>query len=100
MALGVGDVDELMPGVIQWYKRQRIAAKPKHYADKSHPNIWLIEHLVRAFPDALFVGTQRQPYATVASMLRTASLSDTSPGAPTASPPLSLIALTAASTDA
>src|SRR5262249_27562052 len=34
------------------------------------PNIWLAEKLKATFRDAFFVGIERNPYATVASMLR------------------------------
>jgi hypothetical protein len=37
--------------------------------DKSHPNIWIAEKLKMAFPESLFVGIERNPYATVASMM-------------------------------
>lgn len=51
----------------QWQLRQ---STPRLYVDKTHPNIWLAELLKRSFPDALFLGIERNPYATVASMLR------------------------------
>ena len=40
------------------------------YMDKSHQNIWLAEKLHLAFPAARFAGITRNPYATIASMLR------------------------------
>jgi hypothetical protein len=50
--------------------RRRIAGAPvRCYLDKSHTNIWLAEKLSAAFPGSLFVGIERNPYATVASML-------------------------------
>jgi len=38
--------------------------------EKTHPNIWLAEELMRKFPNALFVGIIRNPYQTVSSMLK------------------------------
>ena len=60
----------LMPKVIEGYREIHKAVAPRHYADKSHPNIWHAEDLATQFPEALFLGIQRNPYATVASMLR------------------------------
>jgi len=52
------------------YRVQMILSTPKRYLDKSHPNIWLVEKLLRAFPNAQFVGIERNPYATVASAIK------------------------------
>lgn len=46
------------------------------YVDKSHPNIWIAEKLRNSFPSALFVGIERNPYATIASMLRHPNVRD------------------------
>jgi len=59
-----------LPKLIERYRIEHQSVSPKHYADKSHPNIWIAEELAAAFPEALFVGIQRNPYATVASMLK------------------------------
>lgn len=37
--------------------------------EKTHPNIWLAEHLAQKFPQAKFVGIYRGVYPTVSSML-------------------------------
>lgn len=67
------------PGQNEWrryallsllYRLAHARVAPMYYADKSHPNIWLVDRLTRTFPDALFVGIQRNPYATVSSMLQ------------------------------
>lgn len=60
----------LSPVVHLLYRTEHARVAPKHYADKTHPNIWFVEDLARVFPDAKFVGIQRNPYATVSSMLR------------------------------
>lgn len=60
----------LLPGLLRRYRLRHALAVPSHYVDKSHPNLWLAEALADAFDDALFVGIVRNPYATVASMLR------------------------------
>jgi hypothetical protein len=57
------------------YKWQLLKAAPKIYVDKTHPNIWIAEKLQRAFPQALFVGIERNPYATVASMMKHSGVS-------------------------
>lgn len=61
---------KLLPKIIKYYKKQSIISAPKLYADKSHPNIWLAEDLTAALPNSLFIGIIRNPYATVASMLK------------------------------
>ncbi len=70
MALNPQTEAKLLPRLIRAYKWQRFRSAPRHYLDKSHPNIWIAEHLKKAFPDALFVGIERNPYATVASMMK------------------------------
>jgi hypothetical protein len=60
----------LFPRLIRSYQHEILGASPRAYADKSHPNIWFAEDLLAAFPDARFVGIERQVYPTVASMLR------------------------------
>jgi len=52
------------------YKLQLLRAAPRLYLDKSHPNIWIAEKLQKAFPQALFIGIERNPYATVVSMMK------------------------------
>jgi len=51
------------------YRWQILISKPKRYLDKSHPNLWLAEKLAKAFPTAVFLGIERNPYATVASAM-------------------------------
>ncbi len=52
------------------YKWQLFKSEPRLYLDKSHPNIWIADKLKVAFPKSLFVGIERSPYATVASMMK------------------------------
>jgi hypothetical protein len=52
------------------YRGQLSITRAPIYVDKSHPVMWFAEKLKRAFPDALFVGIERNPYATIASMIR------------------------------
>jgi hypothetical protein len=52
------------------YRKYLIRTKTPIYMDKSHPNIWLVEKLKAVFPDAKFIGIERNPYATVSSMLK------------------------------
>ncbi len=59
-----------LSGLVQRYRWEHSKVAPLNYVDKSHPNIWLVEDLARAFPNALFVGIRRNPYATVSSMLQ------------------------------
>lgn len=59
----------LVPLIVWTYRLLHVRAAPLSYADKSHPNIWLAESLSQFFPGARFIGTQRNPYGTIASML-------------------------------
>lgn len=52
------------------YKYQLLRTKQRIYLDKTHQNIWIAEKLKKTFPNALFIGIERNPYATVASMLK------------------------------
>lgn len=56
------------------WRRQIRKSRRRLYVDKSHPNLGLAERLEEAFPSALFIAIERDPYATVASMLRHASV--------------------------
>lgn len=52
------------------YAVEHLRSLPRHYLDKSHPNLWHVEALASTFPRARFIGLQRGVYGTVASMLR------------------------------
>ncbi len=60
----------LLPNLIRLYKYQMFLSAPKLYADKSHTVIWCAEQLLSALPNARFIGVERSPYGTVASMIR------------------------------
>lgn len=70
MALNPALEESLFPRLVRAYKKQLFKSAPRLYLDKSHPNIWLAECLKEAFPEARFIGIERDPYATVASMLK------------------------------
>jgi hypothetical protein len=61
---------QLFSRLVLAYKWQLFKSAPRLYLDKTHPNIWIAEKLKKAFPKSLFVGIERNPYATVASMLK------------------------------
>lgn len=75
MALDETLEDRLFKKLVLLYKWQIFKSAPRLYVDKTHPNIWLAEKLKQAFPQALFVGIERNPYATVASMMKHKGLS-------------------------
>ena len=70
MALNPELENALYPKLVSAYKWQLFKSVPRVYLDKTHPNIWIAERLKESFPDALFVGIERDPYATVASMMK------------------------------
>ena len=70
MAMNPSLERSLYPQLVKAYKQELSKSAPKLYMDKSHPNIWLAEKLKASFPRALFIGIERDPYATVASMMK------------------------------
>jgi len=61
---------ELFPQLAGRYRAEHRRVLPKHYVDKSHPNLWIAERLANEFPEARFVAIWRSLEGTVASMLR------------------------------
>ncbi len=76
MALNPGLERSLFDSLVEAYLDQLRRCEQEVYVDKSHPNIWIAEKLQHSFPQALFLGIQRDPYATVASMKRHKGVSD------------------------
>jgi hypothetical protein len=70
MAQRPGTEDRLFPQLAGRYRAEHRAVLPKHYVDKSHPNLWLAERLADEFPEARFVAIWRSLEGTVASMLK------------------------------
>jgi hypothetical protein len=70
MALNPALERSLFDRLVSAYKWQLLKSAPRLYLDKTHPNIWLAEKLKATFRSALFVGIERNAYATVASMLK------------------------------
>ena len=69
MALDATLEEDLFDDLIVSYKQQ-LSLSPHLYLDKSHHNIWLVEKIKKVFPNALFIGIERNPFATVASMMK------------------------------
>jgi hypothetical protein len=69
IALRQQNKEIFLPKLLKLYENELKKSAPKHYADKSHTNIWIAEDLAKKFSNAIFIGIQRNPYATVASML-------------------------------
>jgi hypothetical protein len=74
MALDPAREPELYPKLEDFYRREHGRHGDRHYLDKSHPNLWIAERLADSFPEAVFLGIQREPYGTVASMLKHAGV--------------------------
>jgi hypothetical protein len=70
MALNQELEDKLFRRLVIAYKWQMLKTSHRIYLDKTHPNIWLAEKLKQAFPQARFIAIERNPYATVASMIK------------------------------
>jgi len=69
MALDPRLEDTGFEALVAEYKKQILISGDKLYVDKSHPNIWLVEKLIGAFPQARFINITRNIFATVASMM-------------------------------
>lgn len=59
----------LFPLLVQRYRQEHRTVLPRHYADKSHPNLFLAEKLRDALPEARFIGIARRLEGTIASMM-------------------------------
>lgn len=70
MAIDPALEKQLFGRLVLAYKWQLLKSAPRLYLDKTHPNIWIAEKLKETFPRSLFVGIERNPYATVASMIK------------------------------
>ena len=69
-AISTRDEQKLLPQIFAEYQRLYEEASPLHFADKSHPCIWIAEKLADRFPNAHFIGVTRDVEPTVASMLK------------------------------
>jgi hypothetical protein len=70
MALNPTLEKKLFKRLVAAYKWQLFKSSTPLYLDKSHPNIWIAEKLKENFPESLFVAIERNPFATVASMMK------------------------------
>lgn len=70
IALNANREDRLFGRLVLAYRWQVFRSGSRLYLDKSHPNIWIADRLKQVFPNSLFIGIERNPYATVASMLK------------------------------
>jgi hypothetical protein len=59
-----------VPALAAAYGWRCARAYPRHFADKSHPVLWVADDISRLYSRAVFVGIERNPYGTVASMLK------------------------------
>lgn len=74
LALKGMDYDQ---GIRQLVRRYRVllrASAPYDFLDQCHPNLWNCEQLAESFPNAHFVGIQRNPFSVVYSMLNHAGV--------------------------
>jgi hypothetical protein len=65
---------QLFPKLVRRYRAEHRAVLPRHYVDKSHPNLWIAEKLADEFPEARFIAIRRRLQGTVASMLKHAGV--------------------------
>ena len=70
LALNEDRKELFLPLLIWLYKIRLFFTSRNIYLDKSHPNIWHAIELSRSFNNSLFIGIQREPMATISSMLK------------------------------
>ncbi|MFC3880946.1 sulfotransferase [Algoriphagus namhaensis] len=58
-----------LPLIILYYNLKSFFSQ-KILVDKSHPNLWIANYLIKYVPNSFLVGILRSPHATVSSMLR------------------------------
>jgi hypothetical protein len=69
-AVGTGEREELLPDIFDEYDRLYEQASPLHFADKTHPALWIAEEIrARYGGRSVFIGMVRDVHPTVASML-------------------------------
>ncbi len=70
MAMDPRKERDLLPRVVSRYQAYHRLVMPKHLADKSHPALWIADHLAQTMPDVVFLAIRRTIEPTVASMLQ------------------------------
>lgn len=70
MALNPALEGKLFKRMVLAYQWNIIKSSHLVYLDKTHPNLWLAEKLKDTFPQSRFIAIERNPYATVASMIK------------------------------
>lgn len=70
MALDKRKRKYLFPLLKSYYSFARLLVKPKHYMDKSHPNLWILKELMGELPNIKVIGIIRDPYQSIASMVQ------------------------------
>jgi hypothetical protein len=70
MAVNPDREAELLAPALQEYDRLFCRAYPFHFADKTHPALWIAEQLKEHYEDSVFIALRRDVEPTVASMLQ------------------------------
>ena len=60
--------ERLGSAAIGYYKSMASKVYPKILVDQTHPNIWHVEQLLRAFPQSKFIAISRNVHSVVYSM--------------------------------
>jgi hypothetical protein len=59
----------LLPKLTNRYQKLSLTTEKPYLLEKSHPNIWSVDYLIKEFPNAFFIGINRNVYQVVYSML-------------------------------
>ncbi|MEY8848342.1 sulfotransferase [Psychroserpens sp. XS_ASV72] len=69
LAVGINKNQDDFKSILKAYKKAFKRSKKDYILEKTHPNIWFVEEILEAFPNAKFVGIKRNVFSTVSSML-------------------------------
>jgi hypothetical protein len=70
MAVNPEQEAELLEPALREYDRLFCRAHPFHFADKTHPALWIAGHLKGHYEESVFIALRREVEPTVASMLQ------------------------------
>ena len=62
-------MDVMLKKIRHEYIKLHNKVKPRHYADKTHGELWIADSLAYMFPNAQFVGIERNVCPTVSSLI-------------------------------
>nr|WP_321233428.1 sulfotransferase [uncultured Psychroserpens sp.] len=69
IAVGLNKNRSNFNDILKQYKKVFNKSEKQYILEKTHPNIWFVEDILKVFPEAKFIGIKRNVFSTVSSML-------------------------------